>query len=125
MKIAHTCLLLIYAAGLAVAQILYKTAVFNVKNHMDNFSIFLFIFGLMHELFFWLAIILLGVLMIAWAWLLTFIPLHFAYPFVVVAVIFLGIFEHFSAGAALNYKYFIGAAMIAAGLYFMSMQNVK
>jgi hypothetical protein len=125
MKPLYACFLVGYAAALACAQALLKVAVLSVKTSGQISSVYGFVFELLHRWCFWGAILLCGILVFIWAWFLTFIPLHYAYPFVVLAIIFVGFLEYFFWGAALGYKFFIGTLFIGVGLYCLATQSVK
>ena len=65
---------------------------------------------------FWVAIIVSGCGMVLWAWVLPFVPLAKAYPFVVLAFVFAAIFDSVFFGQSLSLKFFLGCALILAGL---------
>ena len=125
MKPLYACLLVGYAAALAYAQALLKVAVLSVKASGQISSAHMFVFELLQKWYFWGAMLLCGVLVFVWAWFLTFIPLHYAYPFIVLAIIFVGLLEYFFWGAELGYKFFIGTFFIGVGLYCLTTQSIK
>lgn len=125
MKGLHVCLLVGYAAVLACAQALLKVAVLGIKDSIQVFTLHTFIFALLQKWSFWGAMALCGSLVFIWAWLLTFIPLHYAYPFIILAIIFVGLLEHYFWGAELGYKFFLGTVLIGIGLYCLSTQGVR
>ena len=51
-----------------------------------------------------------------WAWILTFVPLSKAYPFVVLAFVFTAIFESVFFGVQMSLKFFVGCSFILVGL---------
>jgi undecaprenyl phosphate-alpha-L-ara4N flippase subunit ArnE len=120
MKLIYIVYLVCYTAALAVAQIFLKIAASGVKDTMSSFGVPAFVISLIHAWSFWVAILLCGILVFVWAWLLTIIPLQLAYPFVVLTIVFIGLFEHILYGEPLHYRFFIGSALIGAGLYFLS-----
>lgn len=119
MPLLYIIYLVFFALLLACAQIILKTGVVIVKSEAEAGTIIDFMFALVLQWHFWVAIAICGGLVFAWAWLLTFVPLSKAYPFVVLAFIFAGVLEHFAFGQTLSLSFFIGCALIVGGLVVM------
>lgn len=79
----HVLFLLTYVFGMSLGQYLFKHAAATISESRDLTQI---IHSLMHSGHFWAAIILYGLLTIFWVWLLSFIPLSRAYPFVALSI---------------------------------------
>ena len=111
----NTLILVFVALMLALSQILLKAAVVLVRTDGKTA-----VLGMLTSLLtiwqFWLAIIVSGCVMLLWAWVLTFVPLSKAYPFVVLAFVFAAIFDSIFFGQSLSLKFFLGCALILAGL---------
>ncbi|HUS96939.1 MAG TPA: hypothetical protein VMX97_09395 [Hyphomicrobiaceae bacterium] len=119
MSLLYVVYLIGFALLLAVAQIVLKTGAVLAKSEAEAGTILDLMFALVLQWRFWVAIAMCGGLVFAWAWLLTFLPLSKAYPFVVLAFIFAGVLEHFVFGQTLSLTFFLGCALIAAGLVVM------
>lgn len=55
-----------------------------------------------------------------WVWLLRFVPLSKAYPFVALAFVFTPIFAHYFFQEALTLRYFLAVALVTVGIALMS-----
>lgn len=112
----NTLILVFVALMLALSQILLKSAVVLVKVDGGRSAVVGMLVSLLAIWQFWVAIIVSGCVMILWAWVLTFVPLSKAYPFVVLAFVFAAIFDSVFFGQSLSLKFFLGCALILAGL---------
>lgn len=114
-SIFNTMILILVALMLALSQILLKAAVVMAKADGKTAAL-----GMLTSLLtiwqFWSAIIVSGCVMLLWAWVLTFVPLSKAYPFVVLAFVFAAVFDSIFFGQSLSLRFFIGCALILAGL---------
>jgi drug/metabolite transporter (DMT)-like permease len=118
MQPVHTISLVGFAFCMSVAQIVLKIGVQNAQEQ-SGASVASLFFALIATWQFWFAVLLTGSLVFLWSWILSVVPLSTAYPFVVLALVFAGILEHFLFGQALSPNFFIGCALILAGLMFV------
>lgn len=118
MQPVHIISLVGFALCLSIGQILLKLGVTTAQRQSDGAVMSLFA-ALLTTWQFWSAIALTGSLLLLWSWILSIIPLSSAYPFVVLALVFAGVFEHYLFGQPLNANFFIGCALILAGLLFI------
>lgn len=102
--IAMLCVL-----GIAIGQILFKLSASYMHKSGSYFDprtlIILFV-----------AMALYGLTTLAWVWVLQKIELGRAYPFMALAFILVPIGSHFVFGERFHLQYFIGVAIIMAGI---------
>lgn len=103
-------LLVLYAAGMAGGQILFKIAALRATGAPALIP------ALILNPPFWLAIALYGGLTVLWVWLLTRIPLAYAYPFMMLAFVFTPVLSALLLGERLSWGYALGALLIVGGL---------
>lgn len=116
MIVIQTAMLVGVAFMLAVGQILLKIGVTNARSAPGGDVTTGMFSHLLLAWQFWAAILVSGAVMVFWAWILTFIPLAKAYPFVVLAFVFAGILEAIIFGQSLSASFFVGCALILGGL---------
>ena len=114
--VINTLILVFVALMLALSQILLKSAVVLVRADGGKTAVLGMLTSLLTIWQFWVAIIVSGFVMLLWAWVLTFIPLAKAYPFVVLAFVFAAVFDSVFFGQSLTLKFFLGCSLILAGL---------
>ena len=115
MQPVHVISLVGFAFCMSVGQILLKLGVFAAQKQSGAGLTALFV-ALLGTWQFWAAVALTGSLVLLWAWILSVIPLATAYPFVVLALVFAAVLEHYLFGEHLSAGFFIGCALILAGL---------
>ena len=103
-------LLVLYAMGMAAGQILFKIA----ANGTDRGAGFLS--ALAFNAPFWIAVALYGGLTVLWVWLLTRVPLVYAYPFATLAFVFTPVLAHLFLHEGVGVGYLIGSALLIGGL---------
>jgi drug/metabolite transporter (DMT)-like permease len=103
-------LLVFYAAGMALGQLLFKTAATNTAR--DGFSVP----ALLTNVPLIAALALYAGLTLLWVYLLTTIPLSRAYPFLVLSFVFTPLLSAAIFGDALGPAYIAGLALIILGL---------
>lgn len=103
-------LLALYALGMAGGQILFKLAANGVGVQANLLT------GLLQSPVFWLAVALYGVLTVLWVWLLTRVPLVYAYPFVTLAFVFTPLLAVTLLNERVGGGYVLGSALLIAGL---------
>lgn len=95
--------------GIAAGQILFKLSaatMHQAKNYLDVRSLTILA----------IALALYGVTTLAWVWVLQRIELGRAYPLMALAFILVPIGSYFCFGERFQIQYFIGIAMIIAGI---------
>ena len=112
MKSAHLGLLISYAFGMAVGQILLKQASMacSISSQIPLIK------GLIGNGWLWAGLILYALLMLLWIWILSFIPLNRAYPFVMLSLVFTPMLSWMLFHERLTLGYFCGVALIMGGL---------
>lgn len=105
-------LLVVYALGMAIGQVLFKFAADRAKvNAAEGF-----LTPLLSDWYFLAAVAVYGLLTILWVWVLTRIPLSRAYPFVVLAFVFTPVLASVLFGESLTGWYFLGLGLVLLGL---------
>src|SRR5262245_42924748 len=112
MTAANIVLLVLYAVGMSIGQLLFKMAADHAKSD-PGASFLISVFG---SLSFYIAVLVYAVLTLAWVWLLMRIPLSRAYPFVVLAFVVTPLLAALFFGESLNIWYFLGLALVVGGL---------
>ncbi len=96
--------------GIAVGQILFKlsaTAMHRSGNFLDPRSLMIL----------FVSLVLYGITTLAWVWVLQKIELGRAYPLMALAFVLVPIGSYFVFGERFHLQYFIGVAMIMAGIF--------
>ena len=112
MSLVNTAILLVYALGMSLGQVLFKIAADRAKAKAAEG----FFASLLTDGFFFLAVITYGALTVVWVWILMRVPLSRAYPFVVLAFVFTPAFAVLFFNESVNVWYFVGLALIVSGL---------
>jgi drug/metabolite transporter (DMT)-like permease len=102
--------LVLYALGMATGQILFKIAANGTGGTAR------FIPALITNPPFWVAVVLYGALTVLWVWLLTQVPLVYAYPFAVLAFVFTPLLAHLVLHEGVGLGYLFGSALLVGGL---------
>lgn len=100
---------LICVVGIASGQILFKLSAISLKktgSYFDPSTLTLLIS----------ALALYGIMTIAWIWVLQKADLGRVYPLMALAFVIVPIGSHFVFGERFQLQYFIGIAMIMAGI---------
>jgi drug/metabolite transporter (DMT)-like permease len=103
-------ILLIYPLGMAIGQLLFKSAASGWRGGAAG------IVGLAFNLSFVGAVALYGVLSVVWVWLLRTVPLSVAYPFFAASFLFTPVLSWLFLGETLSWPYFCGVLLIASGI---------
>lgn len=100
---------IICVIGIAIGQILFKLSAAALKESGSFFDLrTMFILGS--------ALVLYGVTTIAWVWVLQKIDLGKAYPLMALAFVLVPIGSHLFLGERFSPQYFVGVALIMAGI---------
>lgn len=108
----HIGYLFLVALLLSVGQIALKILARNLGG-IDSIADLL-LRGVMSPLL-WLAFAIYGAVMVFWVWLLTFIPLNVAYPFVMLTLAIVPILSYFVLSETVSLRYLIGLGLMMAG----------
>jgi multidrug transporter EmrE-like cation transporter len=112
MSAVELALLVLYALGMSVGQVLFKLAADHAKADATGS----FWNGLLSSWHFYVSVAVYASLTIAWIWVLTRIPLSRAYPFVVLAFVFTPLLAAVFFGERLDARYFLSLGLIVLGL---------
>ena len=106
-------ILLTYALALAGGQILFKLAAmrFTPAGRLSDNLV-----ALALNPYLVAAVLLYGILSAMWVWVLTFVPISIAYPFVALAFVLTVASGTLFFGEAASAKLLVGGAMVVAGL---------
>lgn len=115
MKASHIAMLIGYAVGMAVGQLMFKAASEVSRTTGGN----RFLWALMTNGWFLAAVSLYAALTVLWVWILTVVPLSRAYPFVVLSFVFTPLGAALFFGESLTVEYGIGISVILVGLAFL------
>jgi drug/metabolite transporter (DMT)-like permease len=110
MDLTTIAMLALYALGMASGQILFKLAANQVTSAGG------LMVGLLQSPVFWVAVVLYGALTVLWVWLLTRIPLVYAYPFVTLAFVFTPLLAMLILSERVGMGYLVGSCLLIAGL---------
>jgi drug/metabolite transporter (DMT)-like permease len=112
MRLILVVLLVVYAFGLSLGQMLFKISADRAKEEAGTRFV-VSLFGSGHFL---LACFVYGALTVMWVWLLTRVPLSRAYPFVVLAFVFTPVLAALAFGEPITRWYVVGLGLIVLGL---------
>ncbi len=105
--------LLLTPALLAAGQFLFK----RTADSLSADSAFRFISSLLGSPYFWAALSIYGVATLMWVFTLSRVPLSRAMPFVALAFVIVPVISAMFLGERLNLAYWVGVAIIVAGVY--------
>jgi drug/metabolite transporter (DMT)-like permease len=108
-------LLVIYAGGMSAGQILFKMAALRSGAAGGNHLL-----GLIGNPYFLAAAILYAGYALLWVWILTFVPLSRAYPFVALAFAITPLFGGLLFGEAITMRLVSGLLLILGGLLLVT-----
>jgi len=112
MNAFNATLLVLYAAGMSIGQILFKFAADRSKGEAAGG----FLGALLRDGYFLAAIVIYAGLTVLWVWLLTRVPLSRAYPFVVLSFAFTPALASVVFGESIGLWYLVGLGLIVSGL---------
>lgn len=117
LTLTQILLLAAYAAGMSGGQLLFKSAALRYGAVGGDTSERLF--GLLHNVYFLVAVLLYAGLSVLWVWLLSFTPLSRAYPFVALAFALTPFLGALVFQEAVSARLIIGVLFILCGLFFV------
>ena len=113
LSLATIAILLAYSVALTGGQLLFKLAALRftpAARWTDN------VLALALNPYLILAVVLYAVLSAVWVWVLTFVPLSTAYPFVALTFVLTVASGALMFGEAVTFRLVLGGVMIIAGL---------
>lgn len=113
LSLATIAILVAYAVALAGGQLLFKLAALRftpAARWTDS------VLALALNPYLIVAVLLYGLLSVVWVWVLTFVPLSTAYPFVALTFVLSVASGVLMFGEPLTYRLVLGGAMIVIGL---------
>ena len=117
LTLTQILLLAAYAAGMSGGQLLFKSAALRYGAAGGDTSERLL--GLLHNVYFLLAVLLYAGLSVLWVWLLSFTPLSRAYPFVALAFALTPFLGALVFQEAVSARLIIGVLFVLCGLFFV------
>lgn len=120
MTLMQLFLLVFYAVGMSLGQIMFKLAAQSVTSSHSQQTVYGRILDLFFSPYFISAIIFYLGLSVLWVWILTFTPLSKAYPFVTIAFVVTPLMSHFLFGELLGPSFYFGLLFILAGLLIIN-----
>lgn len=113
LSLATIAILLTYSVALAGGQVLFKLAALRftpAARWSDN------VVALAFNPYLVVAVLLYALLSVVWVWVLTFVPLSIAYPFVALTFVLTVAAGALLFGEAVTVRLVLGGVMIIAGL---------
>jgi drug/metabolite transporter (DMT)-like permease len=114
LTLSQIILLVIYAAGMSTGQILFKMAALRVGEAGNHFI------GLIWNGYFLAAALLYAGYALLWVWILTFVPLSRAYPFVALAFAITPLIGGFLFGEVITTRLVVGLLFVLGGLILVA-----
>jgi drug/metabolite transporter (DMT)-like permease len=111
-------LLSAYSAGMSGGQVLFKMAA--LRSDAANGGIGERLLGLVFNPYFIAAVILYAAYAVLWVWILTFIPLSRAYPFIALAFALTPLLGGLLFGDTISVRLMAGIFFILCGLFLVT-----
>ena len=117
LALSQVALLVVYAAGMAGGQMLFKAA---ALRYLPDGTATERMLGLVFNAYFLGAVALYVALTVLWVWLLTFIPLSRAYPFVALAFAITPLLGGIVFAEPIPARLLAGIALLLGGLLLIA-----
>ena len=117
MTLSAAIQLLLFSCLMASGQMLFK---FTAGQVSVSASFAGTILGLLRQPTFWLACALYGFATLFWLWILTRVPLSFAYPASALALIIVPVMSMLFFAERLSPAYWLGLALVLGGLFVLT-----
>lgn len=121
MRFFHLILLLLFALGMGVGQILFKTAAQRHAAILKEQGFLSGITALAGDGVFWMAASLYAGLTIYWVWLLSFLPLSRAYPATFFSLVVVSACSVFILHEPLSPLLLAGLFLISLGIFLVAL----
>ncbi|MDJ1173672.1 EamA family transporter [Roseofilum capinflatum] len=105
--------------SISLGQLLFKLAANFSNTHSPQG---LTLMSYLSNPYLWSALIIYGSATLFWMWLLRFIPLNQAYPFMALAFVIVPLLSSLFLGEKVDARYLVGVALIMSGLIIMNYQ---
>ena len=119
LSVVQIVALVCYALGMTAGQMMFKLAS-GTSHYAPSSGVFDRVLALIFNPFFAASLILYLVLSVCWVWLLTFIPISKAYPFVGISFAGTAIAGWIFFGERLTTANLFGLAMLGAGVALLA-----
>jgi len=119
LSVFQVAALVCYALGMSVGQMLFKLASGGSRSAPHS-GLFGGVLALILNPFFATSLTLYLVLSVCWVWLLTFIPISKAYPFVAISFVGTSIGGWIFFGERLTVTNLFGLAMLGTGIFLLA-----
>jgi drug/metabolite transporter (DMT)-like permease len=107
-----------YAAGMSGGQLLFKLAALRAPEAAGGIGERLL--GLVFNIYFVAAVVLYAAYAVLWVWILTFIPLSRAYPFIALAFALTPLLSGLLFGDLISVRLLAGVLLILCGLFLVT-----
>jgi len=118
MKISEISMVIIFSVGMGLGQLLLKFSAQNQVIYKNNSWVFR-LTSLFSDWYFLLGVLVYGLLLVYWVWLLTFIPLSKAYPFTLLSIVIAALGGVVFFNESLSTTFLIGLSIIGLGLVIL------
>lgn len=112
MAVSMVLLLVIYAFGLSIGQLLFKISADRAKLQAEQ----PFLTAVIGDGYFIASVLIYGALTLLWVWVLTRVPLSRAYPFLMLAFVLTPLLAGRIFGEQLDAWYFVALGLILSGV---------
>jgi len=117
LPLKQIALLCAYAAGMAGGQMLFKLAALRIE---PDLTLIQRLASLVQNRFFLAALLFYFGLSLFWVWLLSFIPISRAYPFLALAFAVTPVLGIVAFGEQSSVRLMVGLVIILVGLFFVT-----
>lgn len=117
LALSQLTLLMAYAIGMAVGQLLFKAA---AMRYASDGTVADRLLSLLANPYFMAAVVLYVGLTVLWVWILTFTPLSRGYPFVALAFAVTPLLGGLVFGEPITGRLLVGLALILGGLVLVA-----
>jgi drug/metabolite transporter (DMT)-like permease len=118
LTLSQIVLLMAYAAGMSGGQVLFKMAA--LRYGAAEGGVGERLWGLLFNAYFVSALVLYAAYAILWVWILSFIPLSRAYPFVALAFALTPLLGGMLFGETISLRLLVGILFILCGLFLVT-----
>lgn len=119
MKISQIIMLMLFSVGMGLGQLLLKFSAHRQSVNVDS-NLIIRLISLCYDWTFLLGVVMYGLLLFYWVWLLTFLPLSRAYPFTILSLVVVAVGGALFFQEPLTLRYVIGLLIISIGLLVLS-----
>lgn len=118
MKLQHILMVSTFSVGMGIGQLLLKYAA-QRQSLLQDQSLALQILSLFSDWVFLSGVVIYGLLLVYWVWLLTFLPLSRAYPFTLLSLIVAALGGVLLFQETLTPRFLVGLSIIGVGLVLL------